>query len=298
MVARHSFHAYPVLQDIATGTEFRDHLMTVNLHLINDAAHTALFNMAADLYLLDKCVNSGHVYVRLYTWRPSAISLGYMQKAADTLKLDVMHRKAIEWVRRPTGGRAVFHTEDLTYSCIFPKSVTHMGESIAASYAIISNGLQTGLRNAGIKTASHDSVIDARQARREIKLPCFLAPNRDEIMVSGKKLIGSAQKRMAHAVLQHGSIPLTDAFQSLPNYMKISSKEREVHKQLLQRKTISISQVNPHLTEAELRKHLADGFAHTLPFPVISRNFAPQEIQAIRTTVTRPEFAQKWHPQN
>ena len=92
------------------------------------------------------------------------------------------------------------------------------------TYRIISRCLMGGLNDVGIQCVSCDSTNALRETKREMKLPCFLAPNRNEIMVDGKKLVGSAQKRTAEAILQHGSIPLTSAYRNLPDYLKLSGK--------------------------------------------------------------------------
>jgi lipoate-protein ligase A len=210
--------------------------MNLTLRIIKDEPESAAFNMAADMYLLRKCQLEQAVFLRTYSWKPSAISIGYMQEAEKVLNLESCLENGIDWIKRPTGGRAVYHCEDITYSCIFSSAVKMMGSSIQESYSIISDCLMTGLQFCGVKTCPHDSDLDARDARREIKLPCFLAPNRRELMVDGRKLAGSAQKRINGAVLQHGSIPLTPAFRNLPNFENISDEEKLSQKYFIEKK--------------------------------------------------------------
>lgn len=254
--------------------------MNIELRVITDGPRAPEFNMAADRYLLDQAQSTGIVFLRLYEWKPPAISLGYMQDSREILLPDRLEQDGIAWVRRPTGGRAVLHWNDLTYCCAFPKS-DQMGKSIGESYGLIARCLRRGLAIAGIHAETSDSELDSREVRREIKLPCFLAPNRDEIMVRGKKLIGSAQKRTDGAVLQHGSIPIADSYRKLPFYMNLDEQQQRVHSELLKRKTVCTDEICRGITAHDLGTALVDGFAeilHTSPSRV---PWTPNELEAI-----------------
>ena len=146
---------------------------------IVDISHAAQFNMAADAYLLQYAAQTGIMCVRFYFWEPAAVSLGYMQDPSEVLDLEALREQNIEWVRRPTGGRAVLHQEDLTYCCAFPAhAYTTLGSSISESYRIISQCLRKGLTAAGVLTESHDSALDPRAVRshprtvRQADTPC------------------------------------------------------------------------------------------------------------------------------
>jgi lipoate-protein ligase A len=251
------------------------------LVIIHDAHHDPAFNMAADLYLLSQCSTENTVYLRLYGWDPPAISLGYMQKPEQILDRESLSRDGIDWVVRPTGGRAILHSGDVTYSVAFPRTMTAMGKTIGDSYRFISTCLQRGLALAGIITEAHDSFIDAREARGEIKLPCFLASNRDEIKAGGKKLIGSAQKRTADAVLQHGSIPITSAFRELPDYLRLSDSQKSAQKKMLEEKCACISEVAPSANADQVRECLVRGFAETLGMKEETASWISADLQEI-----------------
>lgn len=235
----------------------------MQLRIIIDGPQDASFNMAADRHLLDNCL-PGEITLRLYSWKKPSITLGCMQKASDTLDFESMKRDDVDWVIRPTGGRAVYHWEDLTYSFIFPKSMSKMGATVQESYSIISNCLSRGLDLAGISCTAQDSYDEYNLLKRETKLPCFLAPNRDEIMYNGKKLIGSAQKRTSLAVLQHGSIPLTPAYRKLPLYLKLSEDNRRAQIRLLGMKSISVGEIDELLDEKKLIENMVEGFLEVL----------------------------------
>ena len=247
--------------------------MTVRLRIIDDFSHSAAFNMAADFYCLESCFKPPIVHFRLYDWQLPSITIGYMQKVLELLDFESLKKDNIAWIRRPTGGRAVLHDNDITYSCIFPASLSAMGNSVMETYSIISRGLMAGLAMCGIECDSHDSFDQFRETKREIKLPCFLAPNRKEIMAKGKKLVGSAQKRSALAVLQHGSIPLTDAYRRLPDYLLLPEEQRKIQKELLASKSVCLKEIEPTLEIAKVRKALIKGFATSLPFKTTEKSW-------------------------
>ena len=136
--------------------------------------------------------------LRFYRWKPAAISLGYSQ-SIDELNLNQCERFGVDYVRRITGGKAVLHDKELTYSFIINEDI--MPKRIIDSYMVISNGILFALKQLGINAYMKDSVK---------KLPnssiCFNEPSYYEITVGNKKLVGSAQTRKTPKLLQHGSI--------------------------------------------------------------------------------------------
>jgi len=220
--------------------------------------------MAADLAMLEKAAQDGAAHLRLYTWDPPAVSLGCTQKPGEVLDFDALRRDGVEWVLRPTGGRPVLHAQDLTYSIAFPANSDAFGRSIRESYRVVAQCLKTGLALAGIACDTHDSDLDAALVRREGKLPCFLAPNREEIMVAGRKLMGSAQKRTGAAVMQHGSIPMGTASRDLPRYLRLSEAVRRQYASSLRDKCVCVSELDNRISIGRLSECLAAGFAGIL----------------------------------
>lgn len=256
--------------------------MSVKLRIIHDFGRTGSFNMAADLHALSECARTSQIILRFYTWTPSAISLGCMQNPEGLLDTDALAEANISWVRRVTGGRAVLHKGDLTYSCTFSQDIVEMGKSITESYSLISSCLRKGLTYLNVITQAHDSPIDSTQTRREIKLPCFVAPNRDEIMINDRKVVGSAQKRTERAVLQHGSIPITDECYELPNYLLLSPEERTRSEALLRKKSIPLSECVPSVNPQGLAEHLVRGFCDALTFAgPYQASWTPDEEKSI-----------------
>ena len=268
--------------------------MSLKVRCIIDLCRSARFNMAADLFLMEQCSEASTVTLRFYTWKPAAITLGRMQRATQQLDVAALVRDGIEWIRRPTGGRAVLHCEDLTYSCVFPRRYTRLGTSVATTYATITRCLAAGLGYAGVRTAAQDSASTLIKSGRAVKLPCFLAPNRNEIMVNSRKLIGSAQYRSGLAVLQHGSLPLTPAYRRLPHYMPLTPQERLDQEALLKEKSVSLGEICPAIAVEELIGLLARGFAEVTAMPCVESVWDERETAAIEQTAQSGRFKELW----
>src|SRR4051794_13846617 len=143
--------------------------------------------------------------LRLYAWTPPCLSLGYGQHAreADTERLA---QRGWDIVRRPTGGRAILHTDELTYSLALPIDHPLAQADLVESYRQISAALQIALDQLGAQAQANRAETDTTQALNPI---CFETPSHYEITVAGRKLVGSAQVRRKQGILQHGTLPLT-----------------------------------------------------------------------------------------
>lgn len=143
--------------------------------------------------------------LRFYAWAPPCVSLGRNQPLAD-VDLDRVAARGYQVVRRPTGGRAILHTDELTYSLSASPEHPLMAGYVLDSYLRISRGLVAGLRRLGIAA---EEAPGANRAGPDVSAACFEVPSAYEIVAGGRKILGSAQARRAKSVLQHGSLPLT-----------------------------------------------------------------------------------------
>jgi len=160
--------------------------------------------MALDEVLAFSCARGeGAPVLRLYTWEPPAVSVGYAQSLEAEVDLEACCRMGFGAVRRMTGGRAVVHQFELTYAVAFPEGLLGPG-GIQEDYRRISNAVMLGLRRLGVAAEFGRGSL-GRGADRGV---CFLATSRYELTVAGRKLVGSAQRRLRGAVLQHGSLLL------------------------------------------------------------------------------------------
>ena len=159
--------------------------------------------MAVDEALLDH-PGSGWV-LRLYRWRYPTLSIGYGQPVSIAVDLERAARLGVGLVRRPTGGRAVMHADELTYALVAPAGSDVLGGGVAASYRRIAAGLRTGLQRLGAEVeVARSGAAPAPSG----KGACFAARTRHELSSGGRKLVGSAQRRRQGRLLQHGSLLL------------------------------------------------------------------------------------------
>ncbi len=178
-------------------------------HFIDSGANIGAYNMAVDEELLARTQAGERVPVlRLYTWNPPAVSLGRFQKIEEAVNVDVCKKHGFDIVRRITGGRAVLHRHELTYSIVSRIDNPLFPPNVHGTYKVIAAGLVAGLKNLGIPAEMVSRTGRyARLVNRNAEAPsCFSSPSWYEIVVNGKKIIGSAQRRLAGAFLQHGSI--------------------------------------------------------------------------------------------
>lgn len=160
-------------------------------------------NMALDEALLERARATGESVARVYTWARPTLSLGRHQTAAGCYDLDLAAALGVDVVRRPTGGRAVLHGRELTYAVAGPA-----GEgSLREAYERVTALLLDALHRLGVPAAQAEP---AGRAPAPTLAPCFELPTRDELVVDGRKLVGSAQWREDGAFLQHGSILVDD----------------------------------------------------------------------------------------
>lgn len=197
--------------------------MPKNWRLILSPPLSGAKNMALDeSLLLSTALKSKPSTLRLYSWDVPTLSLGYAQSCED---VDFNALEQLGWglVRRPTGGRAILHTDELTYSVTTSVDEPLMAGSLLESYQRISTALLLALSILGIN-ANADSVYPIQVTSAGKEPVCFEVPSNYEITVAGKKLIGSAQARKNNGVLQHGSLPL---FGDLTRITRVLNYENE-----------------------------------------------------------------------
>ena len=170
------------------------------LHL-DPTGRPGAWNMSVDRALLEEADRTGAAFLRLYRWDPSCLSFGRHEPALARYDRARIEARGLDVVRRPTGGRAVWHEHEVTYAVAAP--IAAFG-SLRASYLIIHERLAAALRRLGIDA----TLAPDERAPGLVPGPCFAAPVGGEVLVGGLKVIGSAQVRRGRAFLQHGSILL------------------------------------------------------------------------------------------
>ncbi|WP_219834197.1 biotin/lipoate A/B protein ligase family protein [Paenibacillus sp. R14(2021)] len=152
--------------------------------------------------------------VRFYGWNPGTLSIGYFQQADKEIDFEALRGYGLGFVRRATGGRAVLHDQELTYSIVVSEHYPGIPASVAEAYRVLSMGLLFGFRKLGLaaKMTGLDEEAppqaESSLQRAALSAACFDAPSKYELVVEGRKIAGSAQMRAKGVILQHGSILL------------------------------------------------------------------------------------------
>jgi lipoate-protein ligase A len=190
--------------------------------LLFAAPRSGAENMARDMALQARAARTGETVFSVYSWSRPTLSFGRNQPASGLYDLDRIRAARIDVVRRPTGGRAILHNREVTYSVTAP---LEDAAPLRETYSRINQILQNGLSRLGIAVVPATS--SERAAVPSIR-PCFEAPAEGELVAQGSKLVGSAQYRDDGALLQHGSILVNDDQSSLPDFARLSSESESV----------------------------------------------------------------------
>ena len=168
-------------------------------------------NMDIDSACLRQAEESSHsmTVVRFYQWTTATVSLGKHQTPEKACNIDFCRLHDIPVVHRPTGGRAVLHDNELTYSVVSNDPNLFPMDDLMATYHVISRALQHGFLAFGIPLEAAAGSRESNGFRKAgMQSPCFSSPTRHELLSGGRKMAGSAQRRLRRSFLQHGSIPL------------------------------------------------------------------------------------------
>jgi lipoyl(octanoyl) transferase len=202
--------------------------------LLDSGPADGFTNMAMDEAILEMHAAIGGLStLRFYTWSPPALSLGYGQPIAADIDFTRCRELGIDVVRRPTGGRAVLHDHEVTYSVVISADDPRVTSGVLASYLTMSQALIRGLSYLGI-------TAELLPLRRGAPLPCadaspicFAMPSTYEVAVAGRKIIGSAQRRAHDVIMQHGSIPISHDLDNMRSVFRSSLRgSRSGHTEL------------------------------------------------------------------
>ena len=242
--------------------------------LIETAPAPGAVNMAVDQVLVERVQAGGAPVLRLYRWTPACLSLGRNHSPPGPALARAAAAHGIDVVRRPTGGAAVLHDRELTYSVAVP--VGALG-SPRETYRTINQALVAGIRRLGVPAR----VEDEGAARTAIAGPCFQAAAPGEVVVGGRKLVGSAQRRDGRVLLQHGSL-LLDGSQDLAAEL-VGWEDAQATS------AITLAEVLDPLPDwSAIVEAIAAGFADVLGTALAPDALSPAEHE--RTTTLRAHF--------
>jgi len=286
--------------------------------LIQSGPASAARNMAVDEAIM---IAHGRGLVpptlRFYTWRPAAVSIGYFQSLEREIDVDTCRRLGVDIVRRPTGGRAVLHDDELTYSIVIAESI--LPGNVLETYRYLSRGLLAGFRLIGVQAdltnpppRGLQPIEGGRSPGRPAEsatpaggppagLPtvhgssaaCFDAPSWYELTAAGKKIVGSAQTRKNGTILQHGAIVLALDIDKLVATLRFpSDRGRERVRQTLAAKAGGVDEAAGRRIEAgEMAAAMATGFTAALGLVLVPSDLTPEEL-SLADELERTKYAQ------
>jgi lipoate-protein ligase A len=227
---------------------------------LNSGVNSGKFNMDFDVFLAENFEKNTAI-LRLYRWNPYCISLGANQ-SFDEIDLKKTQYHQIYVVKRPTGGRAILHSKELTYSVIYPIESNTSAKNIY-------NEINLALRKGLIKFDSKLEEIDSEHLqpdfkelyKKEIGAICFAVSAKSELSLRGKKLVGSAQRKMGNVILQHGSILCGDYHMKIIDYLKINEEKKKEIQDEISLTTIDLkTALNYDIDYGKLNSSILAGF--------------------------------------
>ncbi len=227
---------------------------------IKDEPLCGVLNMARDEWLLQCAAKTKVGFLRLYQWDTPTLSIGRNQRTENELERSTCEALDIPVVRRNTGGRAVLHGQDWTYSVCAPRNIFGSVEDggVMGIYQHLSKALVHFFLALGLHPQTHH--LSRAQRLEQASAVCFMTPAAFEIMHDGKKLVGSAQRLLPKAFLQHGSIPLAPQTAQL-EHLFVHAHAQEIAQHMTDLQTLGVWQ---HFSPAQLPSQLAASFESVL----------------------------------
>lgn len=255
--------------------------MAGNWRFLDTRFENAFFNMGVDEAVLESVRegNSPPVF-RTFGWRPPGLSFGYAQRAEREVDLDRCRSAGVDIVRRPTGGRAVLHWNELTYSVLCRGDDPALGGGVMEAYRRISACLVEGLRRFGVEAGLvRSDAPSSRPVGETITSPCFSSAARHEVVIRGRKLVGSAQRRMGDMLLQHGSLILGPEHKRIVDFLRMPSEDLKARfVRELDEGTTSLGEEMGRAPEfGPLASCLRKGFEETLQTPFVEQPLTEAE---------------------
>ncbi|MBI5715903.1 MAG: lipoate--protein ligase family protein, partial [Chloroflexi bacterium] len=259
-------------------------------------------NMAIDEAIISSVTRGESLpTLRFFDWSPPCLSLGHAQVIED-VDLDRLESFGYGIVRRPTGGKAILHIDEITYSVVTRQDDSRVEGGIVESYRRLSEGLMRGLGLMDLLVTtsppSPPPLMRTPASGEGVggEVICFEVPSNYEITVIGKKLIGSAQARKRGIVLQHGSLPLTGDIARICDVLKFENDEaREKGKDRLRSRAITLEgalmQVVPYQTAAQA---LTQGFKEKLNLELVEGELTKKEMGEARE-IKEEKYEQAWN---
>ncbi len=263
--------------------------------LLNTGSADGATNMAIDEAILTAVAEGrSPPTLRFFAWEPPCLSIGYNQAMMDEVDITRCQQAGVDVVRRPTGGRAILHTGELTYSIVAPQGEPRVAGGVVESYRRLSAGLVRGLSFLGLDVAQAEA---GHGQDADVSAACFDAPSAYEVTAGGKKLVGSAQVRRKEVVLQHGSLPLQGDITRICRYLVVPSEERRQElRQELQARATSLELVLGRVVPfAQVVESLVKGFSEALNLCLEPEELSEHELALVQQFRQEKYTAEAWN---
>lgn len=232
--------------------------------------------------------------LRMYRWSPPAVSVGYFQKVENEIDLEVCARRGIDVVRRPTGGKAVLHGNDLTYAVAAKITNPLFPRDILGTYRVISECIVDCLLEYGIES----EMVESGRLRCEAPLEasCFAMPSRYELLVKKRKICGSAQMRIRGVFLQHGSIVLKFDPVSTCDVLRVPFENRSMYIEKLRDSVTSVSEeIGSDVDVDVLCRRLRKSFEKRLGIDFVEGEMTEEEKNLKHILLQEKYMNPKWN---
>ncbi|HET8910510.1 MAG TPA: biotin/lipoate A/B protein ligase family protein [Ktedonobacteraceae bacterium] len=257
---------------------------------LNTPPMDAATNMAIDeAILLHHLRGDSPPTLRSFRWERKAISLGRFQDAGRELRLDRCEQEGISLVRRPTGGRGVYHYDDFTYSLVISKQY-NVPQGVVAAYGYLAQGLIAALHALNVP-----AVISEEHVSKNPSAACFASSTQADLTSNGFKIVGSAQVWKKDALLQQGSLPLKDhaaEFFDLLAFPDEEARATALAKYL--NTTTPLDTFVPEASREEIGQAFRQGFSHVLGGEFIPGELSPSELELTQQLVAEKYARLTW----
>ena len=247
--------------------------MSTTYRFVNTEPLGAALNMAIDEAILTHYLQ-GHVppTLRTFRWTQTSITLGRFQNVEREIEQERCQQEGVALVRRPTGGRAVYHRDEFTYSLVIGKR-ENVPSGVVAAYAYLAQGLQAALQQLGIA-----SELSEEHVSKNPSAACFASSTQADLTARGYKIIGSAQVWKDDALLQQGSLPLDDRSGEFFSFLRFPTKAaRSDALALYQTKTTPLHTFDPTITREQVGAAFVTGFEQALHTQFIQEALSKSE---------------------
>jgi lipoate-protein ligase A len=268
--------------------------------VIDTGPGEAGWNMAVDEALLVTAKDPGFApTLRFYSWDRPSLSIGSFQKAQE-LNLARIESVGVPFVRRPTGGRAVLHDAELTYSIACPVPSRFFPSDLMGSYKTIGSCFIKGLRMLGLDVG----LVPVSRNPESKKAPnlaggsplCFSSPSWHEVLADGKKLVGSAQKRLPDAFLQQGSLLMKMDIDGLLEMQSFKDEDaRRTAAEKLSSKMTALHEQGVHVDGDTLKSALIEGFKAELGAELVHGGLTASETALARRLFVEKYSTRDWN---